>query len=114
MVKQLEAEVSVSKCPICKRGLLRNISAGTFYSLVLTENGQVYAFGDNGYGQLGLGDTNNRLVPTSIPMLNNIMQISAGMDYSLVLAENGQEKALGRNKGGQLGLGDNKKRMAPK
>ncbi len=42
-------------------------------------------FGNNEYGQLGLGDTINRNVPTLIPNLNNVKEISAGSFYSMVL-----------------------------
>jgi alpha-tubulin suppressor-like RCC1 family protein len=36
----------------------------------LMDNGDVYAWGYNGYGQLGLGDLNNRTFPTKIAMFN--------------------------------------------
>ena len=45
----------------------------------------VYSFGDNNYGQLGLNDTNNRLIPTLNPYLSNVISISAGCYHSLVL-----------------------------
>jgi alpha-tubulin suppressor-like RCC1 family protein len=35
-------------------------------SLILTDTNKVYSFGDNNYGQLGLGDTSNRTIPTLI------------------------------------------------
>ena len=53
-------------------------------------NGKVYSFGNNGYGQLGLGDTNERYTPT---LLSNdlstvsVTAVSAGADHSLVLGE---------------------------
>jgi len=39
---------------------------GVFYSLVLTENGDVYGMGNNKYGQLGLGHKINESTPTLI------------------------------------------------
>ncbi len=83
------------------------ISAGDQHSLVLTDNGQVYAFGSNISGQLGLGDNNCRRFPTLVPSLTNIIAISAGCHHSLVLDANGQVYAFGNNAHGQLGLGDN-------
>ncbi|QIG60047.1 regulator of chromosome condensation (RCC1) repeat protein [Dishui Lake large algae virus 1] len=45
--------------------------------LVLTESNKLYSFGYNGYGQLGLGDTTNRSVPTliSLPTSDTIVDI---------------------------------------
>ena len=40
-------------------------------TVCLTENNLCYVWGDNKYGQLGLGDTNNRSIPTllSLPII---------------------------------------------
>ena len=89
------------------------ISAGFRYSLALDNNGQIYAFGDNDAGQLGLGDKYNRDRPTLIPNLTHIIQIAAGYSHSLALAldNNGQIYAFGYNHNGQLG--DNNNRNIP-
>ena len=44
-------------------------------SFFLLNDGTVMGCGHNGNGQLGLGDTNDRKVPTLIPNLNNVKQI---------------------------------------
>jgi alpha-tubulin suppressor-like RCC1 family protein len=41
-------------------------AAGARHSLVLTSNGQVWAFGSNQRGQLGVGDLSPRLTPTQV------------------------------------------------
>ena len=82
------------------------ISANGAHSLILSNKGQVYACGDNYYGELGLGDNINRNIPTLITNLTHIVQISAGCFYSLVLTNIGQVYAFGYNKKGFLGLGD--------
>lgn len=38
------------------------IACGVHHSVVLLQNGDVYTFGNNSYGQLGLGDTSPRCV----------------------------------------------------
>jgi alpha-tubulin suppressor-like RCC1 family protein len=48
---------------------VKAIAAGSDHSLVLTEAGEVYACGDNQYGQLGLGDREGRLTPVRVPGL---------------------------------------------
>ena len=91
----------------------KNISAGVFQSLILSKTGQVYAFGFNTLGQLGLGDHLLRNVPTLIPTLKSIIQVAAGELHSLVLTSNGQIYAFGANRHGQLGLGDHKDKNIP-
>jgi len=56
----------------------KNISAGNDYSLILSNIGQIYAFGINDYGQLGLEDYTDENDPTSISNLNYVTQIASG------------------------------------
>ena len=44
------------------------IVTGDIFSLVRTSNNQLYIWGDNTSGQLGLGDNNNRLLPASLTL----------------------------------------------
>ena len=90
-----------------------SVAAGGGHSLVLLENGDVYAFGRNEYGQLGLGGGNDHLLPTRIEVLPAAVAVAAGGGHSLVLLENGGVYAFGRNEYGQLGLGDTDNREAP-
>jgi alpha-tubulin suppressor-like RCC1 family protein len=63
------------------------ISTGRNHTLALTSSGQVYSFGINSHGQLGLGDRHDRIEPTLIKMLTTekIVQVCASCDYSVVL-----------------------------
>ena len=55
-------------------------------SNIIPENGQVYSWGDNAYGKLGIGNTVSPQVDIqSIPSLNNIVAIAAGDYHSLAL-----------------------------
>eukprot|EP01119_Soliformovum_irregulare_P013983 TRINITY_DN3776_c0_g1_i7.p1 TRINITY_DN3776_c0_g1~~TRINITY_DN3776_c0_g1_i7.p1 ORF type:complete len:1038 (+),score=268.63 TRINITY_DN3776_c0_g1_i7:67-3180(+) len=54
-----------------------DVCMGDHHVLALTENGDVYAFGSNDHGELGLGDTQDRLNPVRVPNLNNMTAISA-------------------------------------
>ncbi|NLV95017.1 MAG: hypothetical protein GX031_10815, partial [Candidatus Riflebacteria bacterium] len=45
---------------------LRSVSAGAAHALALTERGEVYAWGLNSSGQLGLGHTTNINTPTLV------------------------------------------------
>ncbi|MDR2081388.1 MAG: hypothetical protein LBP54_05825 [Campylobacteraceae bacterium] len=88
---------------------LKTVIAGSDYSFALSDNGKVYAAGDNYYGQLGLRNATNRKTFTEVAELNdkNITAITAGYYHSLALSDNGKVYAAGYNYYGQLGLGDN-------
>ena len=93
-----------------------DISTGSNHSLFLTSAGAVYATGNNYCGELGLGDTNNRNIPTLITSGIGSLTIttaSAIGDHSLFLTSAGAVYAAGYNATGQLGLGDNNSRSTP-
>ena len=65
------------------------IAAGADHALALTSEGLVYAWGDNFFGQLGLGDFQGRSQPTLISGLSDVLDISAGDGFSSFLVDNG-------------------------
>ena len=69
--------------------------------------------GENGLGNLGLGDTEDRLTPTKVPGLAGVKAIAARYYQSFALTEFGEVYAWGRNDKGQLGLGDTEDRLTP-
>ena len=99
--------------PLAARFITR-ISAGSSHSLALTLGGQLYAFGDNDYGELGNavntgGNTPNPTpAPVSLPgAVGAIVQISAGDLFSMAVTSSGQLYAFGENQSGQLGTATN-------
>lgn len=62
------------------------ISTGDYFSIARTSANQLYVWGKNGLGQLGLGDTNNRLIPSllSLPCVptSDIFPGQGQMNYS--------------------------------
>lgn len=82
-------------------------------SVALDQDGRVWAWGDNGDGQLGLGtpdpddafDDVDRHEPTQLADFGRIISISRGFDHTLALDENGHVWAWGDNVDGQLGDG---------
>ena len=77
------------------------------FSLALSKSGKVYAWGWNGFGQLGLNDLKARNTPTLIPQLSGVRAISAGEMHSVAI---GKDHLLGwgNNSSGQIGLADAK------
>ena len=83
------------------------VSAGTSFSLALAENGNLYSWGNNADGQLGLGHYATCDVPQHVSAgTRKYRAISAGAGHARAIAENGDLYSWGQNGTGQLGLGN--------
>ncbi|XP_053317578.1 probable E3 ubiquitin-protein ligase HERC6 [Spea bombifrons] len=83
------------------------ISCGDYHSIVLTEDGRVFSWGQNNAGQLGLGkQTPNQASPQLVKSLTGIplVQVNAGGSQSFALSMLGTVFVWGRNNAGQLGF----------
>lgn len=80
------------------------IDVGPWHTLALDGDGNVWAWGQNMYGQLGDGTTTQRETPVQITALSNVISISAGRWHSLAVTTGGNVWAWGRNNYGQLGF----------
>jgi len=97
-------------------------SCGDNYTALLSDDGRIWTFGENYYGQLGLGmgDNEYKNVPTEIQRNINglledvrIISVSCGHDHTVLLSDDGRIWTFGLNDYGQLGLGDRKYRNVP-
>ena len=84
-------------------GKAKHITNNGFHTLFIDSNDDVWSFGKNEHGQLGLGDATERLVPTQIPNIK-AKQIACGENHSLILDINDNVWSFGKNISGQLGL----------
>ncbi len=83
-------------------------------SIFTLQNGVVLAYGNNEYGQLGLGDTTNRSTPEKINIPNKkVVQIVSVDTSTFFITGSGECFACGSNFNGQLGLGDTTNRSTP-
>jgi len=92
------------------------IAAGASHTCVLLNDGSVKCWGYNDYGQLGLGNQNERgdgpgEMGDALPTVNlgtgkTATAIAAGYAHTCALLNDGSVKCWGRNDSGQLGLGD--------
>ena len=89
------------------------ICCGYFYSMALTQNGNVYSWGNNAHGQLGQGNVSSQNAPKKINHdwslyeqnpNEKIKYISSGQYHSFALSQNNKLYAWGLNHYGQLGL----------
>ena len=96
------------------------ISASTWHSLALKDDGTVWVWGANWYGQLGDG-TDSRFSTTPVQVsgkdgkgyLTGVRAVSAGKEHSIALKNDGTVLAWGVNWDGQLGDGTNTDRNTP-
>ena len=94
-------------------GTIAVLSAGS-HSLAATSSGQLYAFGNNRWGELG-NATNNGIdaanppaTPVTLPgQAGTVTGLAAGTNHSLVLTSSGQLYSFGRNQYGELGRAAN-------
>ncbi|KAF8386302.1 rpm-1 [Pristionchus pacificus] len=85
-----------------------SVSCGNFHTIVLTANRQVYTFGSNAHGQLGVGDALKRAGPQKISLPAGVqpVQVAAGANHCVVRAADGSVFTFGAHKSGQLGRRD--------
>lgn len=96
---------------------VKDISVGLDYTLALKNDGTVWSFGDNFYGQLGKSENikthEANIVPTKINNLTDVVQISAGSWHATALKTDGTVWSWGYNYYGQLGNSNNVKTHEP-
>ncbi|AEC02437.1 fimbrillin family protein [Parasphaerochaeta coccoides] len=93
---------------------IKSVFTGYSHTMILKEDGTLWATGSNYYGQLGLGysgiltnrSTPEQVTSTSEGSLPVIASISAGGYHTMIVDEDGSLWATGSNEDGQLGLGD--------
>ncbi|MCG2679100.1 MAG: hypothetical protein L6455_03910, partial [Kiritimatiellae bacterium] len=59
------------------------LAGGIDHSLALKENGTVWAWGDNAFGELGDGTSEDRLTPVQVSGMTDVISIGAGNNHSL-------------------------------
>jgi alpha-tubulin suppressor-like RCC1 family protein len=88
---------------------IRQIAAGSRYSLLVTDDGQVYTFGENRRGQLGIGAGQKiAYEPERVEGAlrdDPVRLVAAGDEHVIVSTESGKVYAWGANAHGQLGNG---------
>jgi len=82
---------------------IRKIAAGGNHCLALDADGNVWAWGDNTYGQLGNGTYNDSVYPVKVTGLPEIIMIAAGQKHSIAIDKNGNLWVWGQNISGQIG-----------
>lgn len=92
-----------------------NVSSNLGYSVVaLKTDGTIWAWGYNGSGQLGQGNTTDYSSPKQIGSLATWSSISVGNAHTVALKTDGTAWSWGKNVYGELGLGNSTNYSSPK
>ncbi|MCL2407937.1 MAG: hypothetical protein FWC95_08410 [Defluviitaleaceae bacterium] len=79
------------------------VAAANTSTFAIDENNNLWAWGNNAYGQLGDGTREDRHLPVQI--MADVVSVIAGRYHTLAITHSGEIYAWGRNHHGQLGLG---------
>jgi len=92
---------------------VKMVACGGYHTMIISDDGNLYAFGRNNYGQLGLGDNQERNIPTLVNIDFKVKQVACGNSHTTIISEDNNLYTFGYNRYGQLGLGDNRNKNIP-
>ncbi|KAG9457082.1 hypothetical protein H6P81_001590 [Aristolochia fimbriata] len=86
---------------------VKMIAAGAEHTAAVTEDGDLYGWGWGRYGNLGLGDRTDRLVPEKVSAVDGqkMVLVACGWRHTICISSTGSLYTYGWNKYGQLGHG---------
>ncbi|XP_028264079.1 probable E3 ubiquitin-protein ligase HERC4 [Parambassis ranga] len=101
---------SLSAIPVVR------VAAGGEQSFILSVSGGVFGWGRNDHGQLGLGHTEDKLIPTCVHSLNmkQTIAVSCGKDHGAILTKHGAVFTFGSGQYGQLGHNSFRHELRPR
>uniref|UniRef100_A0A3B5K3X4 RCC1 and BTB domain containing protein 2 n=2 Tax=Takifugu rubripes TaxID=31033 RepID=A0A3B5K3X4_TAKRU len=103
----------VSSC--LQNKVVVNIACGQLCSMAVLDSGEIYGWGYNCNGQLGLGNNGNQQTPCRIAALQgvNVIQVACGYAHTIALTDEGFVYSWGANSYGQLGTGNKCNQAVP-
>lgn len=91
-----------------------DLAAGGSHTCTLLDSGNIYCWGGNSMGQLGVGDRMERSSPTAVSGFTApVTQLSAGDFHTCALLSTGNVACWGGNFEGQLGTGTRDDSLTP-
>nr|XP_031307020.1 E3 ubiquitin-protein ligase HERC2 isoform X7 [Camelus dromedarius] len=90
--------------------------SGDAQTLAVTENGQVWSWGDGDYGKLGRGGSDGCKTPKLIEKLQDldVVKVRCGSQFSIALTKDGQVYSWGKGDNQRLGHGTEEHVRYPK
>ncbi|CAF0890695.1 unnamed protein product [Brachionus calyciflorus] len=115
-------ENSVDK-PSCVKAIKHEkvllIACGRNHTILATEKGNIYTFGSNSEGQLGLGEDFQESFANTPRIVERLdpqdwVMLAAGSSHSCALSKSGDVYVWGTNENGEIGLGRVAEQFYPK
>ena len=76
---------------------IQDLKMGEGFSIALSKQGEVFAWGMNDQGQLGKDDMNSWVEPEKVPLQKVITMIACGLKHCVVVDSENQVYAWGSN-----------------
>ena len=108
----LMGDIPVQTRPVKVMDSVQAVSLGHQFTLAIRNDGSLWAWGDNNFGQLGDGTTTHRDRPVKI--MDGVTACAAGDDFSAAVKSDGTLWTWGYNGFGQLGDGTTTSRSSPR
>ncbi len=110
-----------SSNPVLVSGLtnVTQVSAGKYHTCALRNDGTVWCWGLNDYGQLGNNSTTDSPTPVQVRgvggtgYLTGVTEVGADGKFTCARLSSGEVRCWGRNQSGQLGNGTNNNSSTP-
>jgi alpha-tubulin suppressor-like RCC1 family protein len=98
-----------------RRTTITAIGAGVSHMFAVTSTGALLTWGDNAFGELGIGKKGEQRKPVRVHLPSGVKVVAAfgGLGHSLALTASGRVLAWGDNEAGQLGIGTVKSSNVP-
>ena len=94
--------------PPCKQ-----VSCGRNFTICVSIEGEIYSFGDNYQGNLGLGNIMSCNLPHKIDSLKNVDFVTSGFYHTICKTDNNEIFVWGRNEEGELGIENSISQIVP-
>ncbi|NXM79006.1 RPGR regulator, partial [Serilophus lunatus] len=83
---------------------VKQLAAGSYTSAAVTEDGQLFVWGDNSEGQIGLANESCVSVPCQVDVGKPVSSVSCGYYHSALITGDGELYTFGEPANGKLGL----------
>ncbi|XP_028317880.1 probable E3 ubiquitin-protein ligase HERC1 [Gouania willdenowi] len=91
------------------------VSAGYRHSAAVTNDGELYTWGEGDFGRLGHSDSQGRNLPTLVKDISGVGQVTCGSSHTIAVAQDGRTVwSFGGGDNGKLGHGDTNRVYRPK
>jgi alpha-tubulin suppressor-like RCC1 family protein len=86
-------------------GVNASLALGPNHACAVLADQSVSCWGENDFGQLGIGTTEQKTTPTPVPGLSKVVFLSVGERHTCAVTLDGKTWCWGSNETGQLGVG---------